>query len=161
MKYSTLSIALWVVLMGAGCDSPADLSSDNKLNLSYHDLTLVSQDIFARTNLVELDLSGNHLTGTIPAEIRFLKSLRILDLSNNALTGLPAELGQLMYLTELDASHNQISGLPLELGQLSRLRLLDLRGNPVSMQDLKVLREKLPHTQILFDGQESTSKSQN
>lgn len=122
-----------------------------KADLSNQGLVSVSQDIFDRTELVELNLSHNRLTGAIPAEIRKLSKLRTLDLSDNAMTGLPAEVGQLKDLRTLDLSNNQLTGLPMELGALTSLETLDLRGNPYSKIDLDQIRAKLSSTQILVD----------
>lgn len=124
--------------------SPARL-----LDLSGQGLEKVPSDIFKRTNLESLDLSGNNLTGAIPAEIRFLKNLRVLDLSGNQMTGLPAELGQLNRLEVLDVSDNALTGLPLELGNLTQLKTLDLSGNDYSEYDLNLIRGKLVNTEIV------------
>lgn len=112
-------------------------------------LTKAPGDIFSQTSIRELDLSNNNLTGALPAEIRHLQKLEVLDISNNKMTGLPAELGQLSRLRVLNASHNQLTGLPHELGNLQQLELLDLSGNDISPQDLDIIRGKLPKsTQI-------------
>ena len=97
----------------------------------------------------ELNLSNNRLTGALPAEIRHLTNLRVLDASRNQMTGVPAEVGQLSSLQDLDLSDNRLTGLPLELGNLQKLRRLDLRGNNVSSQDLSAIRAKLKDTEIL------------
>ena len=48
------------------------------------------------SNLEEMDLSSNELTGEIPAELGKLSNLEEMDLSSNELTGeIPAELGKL------------------------------------------------------------------
>lgn len=166
MKYPLSVLALSLIVVGAGCaqvsptavPSEADRSSDSapvstgtRLDLSNQGLTKVSQDIFGRTELVELDLSHNLLTGAIPAEIRKLSNLRTLDLSDNAMTGLPAEVGQLKDLRTLDLSNNQLTGLPMELGALTSLETLDLRGNAYSKTDLDQIRAKLSSTRILVD----------
>lgn len=118
------------------------------LDLSGRGLTSIPSDVFSKTNLEQLNLSNNQLTGAPQAEIRFLQKLKTLNVSNNRLTGLPAELGQLSNLETLDVSNNQLTGLPLELGNLVQLRVLDISGNQYSTQDLDQIAAKLTNTEI-------------
>ena len=64
-------------------------------------------------------------------ELGQLSQLRELHLQNNQLTGpIPPELGQLSQLRELHLQHNQLTGsIPTELGRLSQLREFSFRGN--------------------------------
>lgn len=151
------------MLLGAGClvnqpssttdntisSTPPSSSVSNRLDLSSRGLKSVSLDIFNRIELEELDLSDNQLTGALPAEIRHLQKLRVLDASGNQMTGVPAEIGQLSRLEELDLSDNQLTGLPLELGNLHGLHRLDLSGNNISQQDLNTIRVGLTNTEII------------
>lgn len=122
-----------------------------RLDFSSGGLEKVPPLVFDRTDLEELDLSGNRLTGALPAEIRRLRNLRWLDASGNLMTGVPAEIGQLTELEDLDLSNNKLTGLPLELGNLQKLRRLDLRGNDISRQDLDAIRAQLKSAEILVD----------
>ncbi|MYC82425.1 MAG: hypothetical protein F4X19_10095, partial [Acidobacteria bacterium] len=83
------------------------------------------------TQLQRLDLGDNRLSGPIPPELSGLSNLRGLDLQINLLGGsVPPELGGLAQLEELDLRHNWLSGaVPPELGQLAKLRVLGLGGN--------------------------------
>ena len=78
-----------------------------------------------------LDLSGNNLTGLVPAGLRDLGHLTSLDLSSNSLTGaVPRALGRLTQLEVLRLNFNDMSGsLPPELGRLTNLKTLNLNGN--------------------------------
>ena len=118
---------------------------------SNRGLTKFPSDVLSETNTQALDLSHNTLTGAMPAEIRRLQNLEVLDISDNDMTGLPAELGQLKKLRILNASDNQLTGIPRELGDLSNLEVLDLSGNDISQEDLAVIRARLPSsTQIIL-----------
>jgi Leucine-rich repeat (LRR) protein len=118
--------------------------SSRTLDLSGKGLTKAPEYIFSRTDLEELDLSHNALTGALPAEVRRLSELKVLDLSNNNFTGVPAEIGQLKNLEILDLSHNALTGLPYELGNLAKLRVLDISGNAYSEADLSQIKKNLP-----------------
>jgi len=131
----------------SGTDKPADQPSAKRtLNLSGQQLVKVPDYVFKETSLEGLNLSNNKLTGAIQAEIRQLKLLKILDLSDNQLTGVPAEVGQLADLEVLDLSNNQLTGLPYELGNLSKLKVLDISGNNYAEADLAIIKSKLPAT---------------
>jgi|Napbiome12C3dose_1001474.scaffolds.fasta_scaffold00004_141 hypothetical protein len=122
-----------------------DLSTNkgNVLNLSNQGLEKLPADILTKSNLEELDISNNKLTGALPAEIRNLQRLRVLDASDNLMTGVPAEVGQLQNLEILDLSNNKLTRLPYELGNLKKLKQLNLAGNNFAKQDLEIIKKGL------------------
>jgi Leucine-rich repeat (LRR) protein len=82
--------------------------------------------------LSTFDASHNSLNGTLPASLLALKTLVVLDVGGNRLSGpIPGE--QLMNLakaTKLNFRGNTFSGpLPPELCLLKELRWLDLANN--------------------------------
>jgi Leucine rich repeat len=81
--------------------------------------------------LVALSLRDNQLSGTIPAEISLLTSLKYLELSGNYIRGtIPREIDRIASLSRLILSDNDMTGsLPHALGKLHKLTHIDLSGN--------------------------------
>lgn len=124
-----------------------NINSQNKnLDLSNQGLMSFPSYVFNQTNIEELNISHNFLTGAIQSQIGQLKNLKVFNASYNQMTGVPAEVGQLQNLQVLDLSYNQLTGLPNELGNLKNLKTLNLSGNSYSQQDLNGIRSKLPST---------------
>ncbi len=165
MKYISLVIVGASVLLISGCAFTDRLNITNSntarpvptgstpeeepqsgttLNLSNQNLQKVPDSVFGKTNLEELNVSNNKLTGALQGEIRKLQNLRVLNASNNQMTGVPAEIGQLENLEVLDLSNNNLTGLPNELGNLKNLKVLNISGNNYSEADLNGIIEKLP-----------------
>ncbi len=69
----------------------------------------------------------------LPESIGQLKSLQILDLSNNQISILPESIAQLKSLQDLSLGYNQFSTLPESIGQLSSLKALWLKENQISI----------------------------
>ncbi len=120
-----------------------------RLDLSNQGLKKLPASVLERTDLQELDISHNQLTGALPAEIRHLANLKILDMSYNDLTGVPAEVGQLNKLEILDLSYNQLTGLPYEIGNLKNLKQLILTGNNYAAADLAVILQGIPQVTVI------------
>ncbi|KAL1321753.1 hypothetical protein HN51_066640 [Arachis hypogaea] len=78
-----------------------------------------------------LDLSSNHLEGSIPEELVNLRALHVLNLSHNAFSGhIPSSIGNLMNLESMDLSYNNLSGrIPTEISSLYFLSVLNLSFN--------------------------------
>ena len=106
-----------------------------EINLTENNLsgTLPAQ-LAMLTKLAGLILTDNQLTGAIPIELSQLSELATLDLSENMLRGaIPPELANLTPMVYLDLSANQFSGtIPAELGTLIELKTLDLGDNQLS-----------------------------
>ncbi|KAJ1266617.1 hypothetical protein BS78_08G166200 [Paspalum vaginatum] len=83
------------------------------------------------TSLTDLELSGNFLTGRIPASLARLAGLEFLELYYNELEGeVPAELGNLTRLADIDLSENRLTGgIPEALCALPGLRVLQMYTN--------------------------------
>ena len=85
----------------------------------------------AAGRVTELNLPGNGLSGTIPAELGGLDEMASLVLEENRLSGaIPPEFGNLARLYWLDLGYNDLTGpIPPELGNLARLETLWLARN--------------------------------
>lgn len=84
------------------------------------------------TTLLELDLSSNAFTGSIPSQLIALPKIKVIDLRLNKLSGsipLPVSTS----LEALHLGHNALTGRPLETSFSSAgfqsLRILDLKYN--------------------------------
>ena len=126
------------------------VETDKSLDLSHKNLAKIDMSVFDKTNLEELNISFNALTGALPSQINKLKKLKVLNASNNKMTGVPAEVGQLSNLEVLDLSNNQLTGLPNELANLKNLKTLNLSGNQYSEQDLSIIRDSLPNVNYIL-----------
>jgi len=118
--------------------------TNKKLDLSNQNLQKIPEYVFNQKDLEELDVSNNRLTGAIQSQVGQLKNLRVLNASDNQMTGVPAEVGQLVKLQILNLSNNQITGLPNELGNLQNLNNFNISGNNYSEMDLSGILQKLP-----------------
>ncbi|KAF0934175.1 hypothetical protein E2562_023435 [Oryza meyeriana var. granulata] len=100
-------------------------------------------------NLVEIDVSSNKLTGTIPDDFGKLTNLTLLFLYNNKLNGsIPSSIGLLPKLTDIRLFDNMLSGsLPPELGKHSPLGNLEVSNNNLSGE----LPEGLCFNRKLYD----------
>ena len=99
------------------------LNSDKlqALDLSYNNLTGSISELKidnSCSSLLQLDLSGNRISGSLPNSFSNCTSLQTLNLANNWLSGeIPRSFGQLNSLQRLDLSHNYLTGwIPPELG---------------------------------------------
>ena len=126
------------------------LRGSRSLNWSEHVPIDNWQGIEVRDNrVVRISPRDLHLSGTIPAELGSVSSLKYISLGGNELTGeIPAELGSISSLIGLSFWDNDLTGqIPAELGNLANLRWLNLYGNsltgniPAELGRLSNLRE--------------------
>lgn len=93
------------------------------------------KEICTFAKLRELRMGGSGtMFGELPKEIGNLKSITLLDLSGNRLSGpIPSEICTLSNLKDLYLTSNSFSGeIPLSIGNLSNLEYLHLEDNTLS-----------------------------
>lgn len=109
------------------------------LDLSYNNLSGSASNLrierHSCSSLLQLDLSGNRLTSSIPSSLSNCTNLQILNLGSNLFTGeIPKSFGELGNLQRMDLSHNNLTGwIPFELGSACKSLLeLTLSYNNIS-----------------------------
>ena len=93
-------------------------------------------------NLKTLHLSYNEIGGIAFGCFIQLPVLQRLDLSFNFIKKIPASIKNLSGLTVLNLNGNNLTTLPLEMQQLKRLQVLDLSGNCFQMLQDELFEEK-------------------
>ena len=95
------------------------------------------------TKLTTLYLCTNQLSRHTRQELGYPENVD-LDLSNNTLTGsIPKHLGNITNISQLFLDNNQLFGdIPRELGYLVNLEILFLDNNQLFDQTLFLFREK-------------------
>ena len=164
--YNSTNGANWTVKSGWLSGNPCtwegvDCAGANvaEIELGFNNLAGPLPNLTALTQLVELDLEGNFITGSVPAWPGSMGTLRILNLAGNQFSGsiptqlgnsnslqelslrsnlglngsIPASLGNIGTLVDLDLSNSGITGtVPGNLGNLTNLQDLDLEFTDVS-----------------------------
>nr|XP_043611446.1 protein STRUBBELIG-RECEPTOR FAMILY 3-like [Erigeron canadensis] len=92
----------------------------------------LAQNLGAFASVIQIDLSNNHIGGTIPSDLPL--TLKTFFLSGNQLKGsIPESLSMLSQLTDLSFNNNHLSGvIPDSFQQLTALTTLDLSANNLS-----------------------------
>ncbi|KAI3676597.1 hypothetical protein L1987_86208 [Smallanthus sonchifolius] len=104
------------------------------IDFAYNYLNGTIPPEWGMTQLQEISLLGNRITGKIPPELGNITTLTKLDLEANYLSGtVPSQLGRLFNLKSLILSSNQFTGtLPAALGELRNLTNFRINDNNFS-----------------------------
>lgn len=94
-------------------------------------LTALPSSFALATELEDIDLSDNQLSGDLDEEIFELEYLSFLNLSNNNLTGgLPQYIANSSGINYINISNNQLTGeVPESFGGLEQLVAIDIHNN--------------------------------
>ncbi|KAJ4968901.1 hypothetical protein NE237_015602 [Protea cynaroides] len=134
-SYLEVFKAGWNQLSGTLPDDIYGIKSLKQLSLPSNNITgniNGTNQIVSLTNLTDLDLSFNEVTGMLPQDIGKLTKLEQLDLYRNNLTGsLPSSLMNCINLQLLNLRENQFEGelTAIDFSKLVQLNTLDLGGN--------------------------------
>ena len=99
-----------------------------------------------QTQLEDLDLSWNNMSGSIPSVWSELSQLTALDVYSNALTGtIPQSIGNLSQLKHLCFGKNHLLGtIPTSMSELTNLETLNLEENQFSADECEAARHLIP-----------------
>ncbi|GFY80296.1 leucine-rich receptor-like protein kinase family protein [Actinidia rufa] len=107
------------------------------------------------TNLKNLSLSGNSLTGRLVPSLGSMYTLQHLDLSGNQFYGpIPARITDLWGLNYLNLSSNNFNGgFPSGIWKLQQLKVLDLHSNRLlgDIQDLLTELRNVEHVELSYN----------
>jgi hypothetical protein len=97
---------------------------------------VIPSTMYAVTTLVVLDLYSNNLTGSLSSAVGQLTQIHEFLIEDNLLTGsIPTEIGLLTQSLALEFANNSFSGpLPSELGRLLLLQTASFDNNGISGQ---------------------------
>ncbi|VDK21224.1 unnamed protein product [Taenia asiatica] len=113
------------------------------LSISSNYLEFIPPDWSPLYNLEELDLSSNRIVDISP--LLSIRSLKILNLSENMISVLPYDIYKLKNLFSLNCQRNQIYQLPNSLAQMKLLQELDVLENPLVFPPFNIVSRGLAH----------------
>lgn len=98
---------------------------------------LIPQSVDGFPTLKTLDVSGNALTGLLENEATALSSLQVLNISENRLCAIP-DVSKWTELVTLSAGGNKILAIPEGLTSLKKVRNIDLTRNNLKSVDCDI-----------------------
>ncbi|WVY98928.1 hypothetical protein V8G54_031079 [Vigna mungo] len=124
-----------------------------RLYMSYNELDRFPEWLKQFVNLQYLDLSENHINGSIPRTIGQLKKLVSLYLQSNKLSrNIPYSLVQLQNLQNLDINQNHLEGFIADIRLPKSLLYLNLTNNHITGSLPQDIDDRLPNLTHLLLG---------
>eukprot|EP01135_Chromosphaera_perkinsii_P003652 Nk52_evm31s250 gene=Nk52_evmTU31s250 len=126
----------WMAIQSTGLRQiPADVFKITEIQQLYITSNKISGELpreFAHLyNLRKLDMFDNRITDFPSSLCLYMSSLEHLSLCHNRLTKIPKEFQLMSALVNLDLSHNQITTVPEAFGLLINLKTLNLSFNKI------------------------------
>ncbi|XP_061474235.1 leucine-rich repeat and transmembrane domain-containing protein 1 isoform X1 [Rhineura floridana] len=132
---------------------PSHLPAETQiLLLSNNHIQKISQGAFTDTLVLKiLDLSNNSISGLLPSTFKGLQHLQILNLTKNFIEYVDNNtFRSLPRLKELDLSFNNILSMPGTLGNnTGNITLLSMKHNKLQKVD-RLLLESLPNLKVVL-----------
>lgn len=124
------------------------------LDLSNHNVTVISEKVGQCSNLKNLCLYGNKLD-QLPDGLEYATSLKYLNLHNNSLSELSEQLLQLKKIEEINIGGNkEMKALPKVILKMKQLKILEMALN-IGMEELPkeiILLENLEYLSCFMSG---------
>lgn len=116
-------------LLNLSCSIP----TLTKLQFRRNDLTSISQySFYLCVNIIELDLTENHIKVVDENAFTSMIQLQILRLSRNKLSSVPSAIRTIKNLSQLDLSNNLISNFSCQdFSNQTKLKELSLQNNSI------------------------------
>lgn len=134
-------------VMGMDCDYRELDAMGNDITQCWA-IKEIPADIGRLAELEELLLPVNAIS-SLPKEIRKLKNLRVLDLTDNPISKVD-DITSLTRLEHVSLCGANITEMPADLRKLNRLKRLCLAGNSISKLERQRIREALPYCDVVF-----------
>ncbi|XP_051524495.1 leucine-rich repeat-containing protein 2-like isoform X1 [Myxocyprinus asiaticus] len=112
-----------------------------ELNVNYNKLLSIPAELGDCENLERLEMTANGSLTELPFELRNLKKLKHLDMSENKFGSIPICVLRMESLTFFDISNNRLQDLPEDIDRMEALESVFLHKNklkymPLSMANL-------------------------